>query len=485
MSESEWHEAWALDVPPSDAELDRIAALDLSHDDPPPPVGQPIETRVLLFDPDLPDESSGPDWWAYAASLSPTGYLLDAINELPFEQLDAERAIQITVAAGKLVNKAQALQVKAIARFAELRPRRRGEPESGYAPNLSRYAADELGLALGVSRQAAGRRLGLAWSLADHLPATLNAMHAGRIDLRKAEIIADGTAVLTGKQLRAVEHNVLQRAGHQTHPQLRAATDRAVIRQDPRAAIARRKTNVERRRVEFIPAEDGVADLWARLPAELASACYDRLCVMAAKAKTPDDERTSDQRRADVFAELLLGTKTGGGYQAHIVIHTRETSLLRLDDEPGELTGSGPLPAEVVRKIAEQHPNSIWRRLLTDPRSGVATDLGRTRYRPTAGLDEFVRLRAQTCYFPGCRRPATRCDFNHLQAASKGGHTSEANGGPACRHHHQATDGPEPAWKVTQPIPGTYEITTPGGRKYRSRPPSLNAPPDNHDPPPF
>jgi hypothetical protein len=478
MYGGEWHEAWAADIPPSDAELDRIATLDLSYDpdQPPPTVGEPIQPRVLLIDPALPDTSDGPDWWAYAASLGPSGHLLDALDQLPFDQLDAEQALQLAVAAEKLSARAQALQLRAVARFAKLRPPTRGEGQSEHAPNLGRYAPDELGLALAVSRQAAGHRLGLACALTDHLPATLGALHAGRIDLGKAQVIAAGTAVLTPDQARTVEQRVLERAGRQTHPQLRAATNRAVIQVDPDAAVERRKTNIEQRSVELLPGQDGVSDLWARLPSEVASACYDRLCTIAAKAKTPDDNRTSDQRRADVFADLLLGTKTGGGVQAHILVLTRETSLLRLDDEPGELIGSGPLPAQVVRKIAEQHPQSIWRRLLTDPASGTVTDLGRTRYRPTAGLDEFVRLRTMICYFPGCRRPATRCDFNHLQPESKGGDTSEANGGPACRHHHPLTDGPEPAWKVHQPTPGIYEITTPTGRKFINDPLPLLAP---------
>jgi hypothetical protein len=491
--ESEWHEAWA-DSPPCEADLDRIATLDLSYDpdEPPPTIGEPIETRVLLANPNLPDTSSGPSWWTQAASLTPTGYLLDALDDIPVDELDAEQALQVTVAAEKIVARAQAIQVRAIARFARLRPPGRGEGRSECAPDLGRYAPDELGLALAISRQAAGHRLGLAWSLTARLPVTLDALHAGRIDLRKAQIIADGTVVLTPESTRAVERRVLVRAGEQTHPQLKAATNRAVIRVDPQAADRRRKTNVEQRRVELIPGEDGVSDLWARLPAEMASACYDRLSILAAQAKTPDDGRTGDQRRADVFTDLLLGTKTGGGMQAHIVVHTRETSLLRADEEPGELAGSGSLPADVVRRIAEQHPRSIWRRLLTDPRSGTPTDLGRTRYRPTAGLDEFIKLQAQACYFPGCRRPAIRCDFNHLRPYSRGGQTSDTNGGPACRHHHPMTDGPEPRWKVIRSAPGTYEITTPTGRKYTSRPQLLHEPaehpPDDKgdpDPPPF
>ncbi len=43
-----------------------------------------------------------------------------------------------------------------------------------------------------------------------------------------------------------------------------------------------------------------------------------------------------------------------------------------------------------------------------------ATDVGGVlRYRPSAAMDEFVRMRAMTCMFPGCDHPATGCDVDH------------------------------------------------------------------------
>jgi hypothetical protein len=50
-----------------------------------------------------------------------------------------------------------------------------------------------------------------------------------------------------------------------------------------------------------------MAGLWALLPAEDAVAVYRRVDDLAHVAGTPGDERTVDQRRADVFTDLLLG----------------------------------------------------------------------------------------------------------------------------------------------------------------------------------
>jgi hypothetical protein len=186
-----------------------------------------------------------------------------------------------------------------------------------------------------------------------------------------------------------------------------------------------------------------------------------------------------------VLGDLLLGTATGGGMVAHIIVHTKETSLLRVDEDSGELVGSGALPADMVRQLAEQDPRSIWRRMLTDPTTGAATELSRTRYRPRAAVDEFVRHRAHTCFFPGCQRPSHRTDLDHITPHTKGGPATPQNLAPACRHH-QIKDGNHPRWKVKVLGAGSYLVTSPTGHTYRSDPPTLHPPqpPTLHPPPP-
>ncbi len=57
--------------------------------------------------------------------------------------------------------------------------------------------------------------------------------------------------------------------------------------------------------------------------------------------------------------------------------------------------------------------DGTWRRLVTDPLSGALLDVGRTRYRPPADLDELVRLRDGACVRPGCSVPSHACDLDH------------------------------------------------------------------------
>ena len=89
-----------------------------------------------------------------------------------------------------------------------------------------------------------------------------------------------------------------------------------------------------------------------------------------------------------------------------------------------------------------------WRRLVTDPASGVVLDIGRTRYRPPAGLADLVRARDKTCVFPTCQTPACRCDIDHLTPWSECGTTSLDNLAVLCQAHHRLKH--TPGWALTR-----------------------------------
>lgn len=103
-----------------------------------------------------------------------------------------------------------------------------------------------------------------------------------------------------------------------------------------------------------------------------------------------------------------------------------------------------------------------------------ATDLGGVpRYRPSAAIDEFVRMRAMTCMFPGCDQPATACDLDHT-IRWPAGPTHPGNLGPKCRKHHLLKTfygGPD-GWQDRQLADGTIVWTAPTGHTYTSVPES-------------
>ena len=125
-----------------------------------------------------------------------------------------------------------------------------------------------------------------------------------------------------------------------------------------------------------------------------------------------------------------------------------------------------------------------------------AADLDEVRrYRPSAAMDEFVRMRAMTCMFPGCDHPATASDIDHA-VPWPAGPTHPGNLSPKCRKHHLLKTfygGPD-GWRDRQQPDGSIVWTAPTGHTYISVPgsrilfprtvtdtPLPNPPPDGTD----
>jgi hypothetical protein len=355
---------------------------------------------------------------------------------------------------------------------------------------------------------------------------THQALAAGRIGVGVAHRIVDGLTgedatgapLLTDPQRRAAEAIVLTDAIGRTPGQVRSRIAHTLATLDPAATAKRHARAVQDRTVRLYPGEDGMATLWALLPADDAVLVLASLRGQADAAQAPGDARTLPQRLADALVDLHThtwrtprpclctdcpgntsrppeatadteagpaggsaaaegGCRCGGtrprgaardrsGPRVRVVVAA--TTLLGLDDQPGHLAGYGPVPAELARRLAAD-PTGTWQRLLTDPATGALLDVGRTCYRPPAALDEFVRARDRTCRFPGCRMPAERCDLDHVRRYPDGP-TSRCNLCTECRHHHRLKH--DPHWQVcTDPDdPDTVYWTTPAKRTYTSRP---------------
>jgi hypothetical protein len=340
---------------------------------------------------------------------------------------------------------------------------------------FSEFAADELAVALRLTRAAAGARLHVAVELDQRLPQTAAALSAGTIDLPKARAIVDATAALEDPTTHAVEDLVLPQAGEQTLGQLRAALTRAVITADPDGGQTRHEHATAARTVTITARPDGMAELWALLPAQDATAIYTAIDLHA--HRNPQPGVPIDARRADALHALVTGTAlTPTGPLVHLTVPA--TTLLDLDDDPGELAGHVPVPALIARRIAAD-PTGTWRRILTDPLSGTVLDVGTTTYRPPAGLARHVRVRDVTCRFPGCRQPARRCDLDHLTPHPQGP-TADTNLITLCRHHHRLKH--QASWQITGNPNTTITWTTPTGQTYGTHPPRNLRAPAGRDP---
>ena len=100
---------------------------------------------------------------------------------------------------------------------------------------------------------------------------------------------------------------------------------------------------------------------------------------------------------------------------------------------------------------------------------------GRLRYRPTPAQRAFIVARDMTCRAPGCRRPARRCDIDHIADWARGGTTTVRNLCSLCELHHQAKHAG--GFKVRRTSRG-IEWTTPLGLRYVVLPDAGPAPDD-------
>jgi hypothetical protein len=369
-------------------------------------------------------------------------------------QLSIRACIAELLAIERQIAALHALQVRLLSRVAELRPDPTGD-------HVSEFAADEVAAELSWTRWQAARRLACAQDLTSRLPATLASLEAGQIDLATAEGLRQVTAHLTDcETVERVERRALgSDPSRLTSSQIRARARGAVAALDKDAAGRHQRARAERR-VTLVPQDDGMAGLWALLPAEQAVAIHDRLTALGRDAADESDPRTAEQRRADVFTDLLLGAP----HQRHVQVSlTMPLGTMLGGDEPAELAGYGPIDAHTARRLAQ---DATWRRILTDPTSGAVLDVGRTRYRPPAALAEHVTIRDRTCVFPGCARPAASCDLDHTVAWQDGGTTSADNLAPLCRHHHRLKH--ETDWQLSQPVPGGFRWTSPTGTKHHT-----------------
>ena len=453
-------------------------------------------------------DSAGPALAASLAQVDPT-----AVDEVAL--VDAVCGWE------RLASWAAAGQLAALAELARRRPPvpaggPGGDQGQPGLPSVSEFAVDEIAAALRLSRVAAGNRLHVAVEVAERLPETGAALRRGDLDLPKVRRIVEATTPLPAEAVSLVERQVLPRAATQTASQLRASLARAVLAVDPADAEERHRRAVADRRVCITPQDDGMAELWALLPADGAAAIRHALDVVARRSGRSGGSggaggRTMDNRRADALVELVLSAirgapaggaggvaPAGGGsagdagparaggagparaggagppraggegpgvaLRADVQVTVPAGTLLGLSDEPGVLAGHGPIPASMARRLAA---DGTWRRILTDPIGGAVLDVGRRSYAPPAALADHVIARDQTCRFPGCQQPAQRCDLDHTVPFPRGS-TSAGNLAALCRHHHRLKH--LAGWQVEQPEPGVLVWTSPAGRRHVTRP---------------
>ncbi|NMR28526.1 HNH endonuclease signature motif containing protein [Crystallibacter degradans] len=470
----------------------------------------------------LPEVPGLPEGWENLAPAALAGVL----ERIDPEALDDVGTIDYLQASAKTVAWLQSGRVKALNRFTELRPAEGAE--TGNAHGFSSCAATEIAAALAQPRGAAQKDLAEAAQLCGHLPATVEAMAAGTLDLPRVTAIARGSADLPENLLPAFEAGVLPKAGEITVESVRARARKARERLHPESLTVRHEKANQSRNVGLVPQDDGMAEVWFRCSADKAVMVFNLVQALAKKLQGPEETRTLPQLRADVITDLLVnnpgacngtgnttgtctgagtcnsstatstcngsckgtgtGTGAGAGVTASVAVTLSLETAARLSEEPGELAGYGPIPPEMARNLAGLAKS--WLLVLTDEyRNAIAA--AKDLRHPSEWLKRLVRLRDGHCSGPGCRVEAKFCEVDHTIAWEDGGKTVLENLKAACKPDHRAKH--KGGWKVTQHPDGSttwksrtgHEWTSTPENSWSIRPPTEPPPPDLYTPPPF
>jgi Domain of unknown function (DUF222) len=166
--------------------------------------------------------------------------------------------------------------------------------------------------------------------------------------------------------------------------------------------------------------------------------------------------RSDPQRRADALHAIFLaatggsaatGAATGANLTVNLVI-----GYDRFQRELTSMLGGQPAPVDVSdlcqpsetvdgyqldpRDVLVAAAMGHVRRVVVDS-AGVVVDVGRRQRLFTGPLRDAVMLSSPRCVWPGCCRPTTRCQADHMVPHADDGPTSTSNGAPLCGHHNR------------------------------------------------
>lgn len=396
------------------------------------------------------------------------------------------------------------------------RAKRKGNEEMRDIPVRSLVA--EFSAAGRISSRTMESTMWNAYTLVSDFPLTLQALENAQISATHARIIIDAGGQIADQADRfAYEIAAVDYASGESPNRVRAVASMLAAKHGGITAAERRKKAHDARRVWIDDFDDGEAELHIRTSSVFAHAAVDRASELARLALDPnscearpclgdaenepitwedetlipegsvhdaddgvsapnDDPRTMDQARADVVMDLLLAasaqTVSAAGAEAirgHVQVTISAAALAGVSDAPAELSGCGPVDADLIREIAALAAG--WDRLYLDGYSGIVT--ATDRYRPTAEMRRYLKARDGRCRFPGCAASVHRCDLDHNEEYSRGGPTTCENLCHLCRRHHSLKHpdlADEYRWSARQLPGGRIEWTSPHGMVFVDQP---------------
>jgi Domain of unknown function (DUF222) len=472
------------------------------------------------------------DWVAaqpIAEPCVPVAWLTDAQVAAELDQLQRDRARQLAREA-ELVLRLAALRPDDDdpppgARGARSRTWRRTEPEF---PGVSEFLVPEVAHAINLGRGTAAFRVRRAYTWRDKLPKTFALLRRGRIDERRAGVLAEVLQNVSAELAQAVETLLLPEACDLSPGRLEKRALELLAELDGEAADERREVADENADVFVQPSGDGRATIGADLPADQAAEAHSVIDQLAAMAKADGDDRPIGQIRTGIYS-LLLRCPGGSGLpqvRANLTVTAELAALEGTSAAPGDVNGF---------VITAAHLRDLLRRIgalgLTEPDDGTlsfaitdsdgrllatltAAELQRLArrgcsdhpggdcgcavlgpppptdaYEPTDKQRAFVTTRDRTCRMANCGQRVGWADLDHVCSHASGGPTACENLCCLCRSHHRLKTFAR-GWTFVALPDGRLRVTSPSGITRTTRPPGLRPPlpppiDPASDPPPF
>jgi len=309
-------------------------------------------------------------------------------------------------------------------------------------------------------------------ALLDGIPACAEAMHAGRLGVAQANVLARAFRnPRCGHLLVEVIDVFLEVADVVSHDEFVILVRRWENLADVDGAHARAERAYARRNASVVTTMDGV-HIEAHGPAvdgALMTEVFARYCDAefaldweAARSEKGDDAtradlpRSAGQRHFDAFCKMFgvaaacaPGVRPGEPIvNLHVDEQTLAETLDAVADPEGAADRRGPIdvfarrcetaagvplaPTEVLAAAIAGQVRRIVR-----SRDGVTLEFGRRRRLFTGPAREAVLLSQGHCVWPGCNVSSSRCQVDHLTEWRHDGATDVANAAPLCGRHNR------------------------------------------------
>ena len=169
------------------------------------------------------------------------------------------------------------------------------------------FVADEMSVLLRQQSWSVRCMVARSRRLMAALPTVWSAFCAGDLDDEQVRMIDRVARRATeAATLAVIDDESTYAAQTRTPKQLGAWLLRLVVRLEPEAFAARHERALADRCVTIVQGPDGIGYVTGEVSAADAAA-IDAMLTTTARSLGADDHRTQQQRRADLFADLLLG----------------------------------------------------------------------------------------------------------------------------------------------------------------------------------